>query len=134
VSNLKWVVGYGREIGWQMARWARLGVVGSGWWLPQFVTGLSVPCNGPFCACINGLGSCPPMGLSFGPNPAQNNFVSCRVWAVLFLRASCQPTRLGQAQMYSSSSGGTGTRVGGESKVAAFDWSSCPRYRVTCTN
>jgi hypothetical protein len=34
VRNLKWAVVCGREIGWQMVRWAGLVVVGSGGWLP----------------------------------------------------------------------------------------------------
>jgi hypothetical protein len=55
--------------------------------MQQCVTGLFVPCNGPFCALLNGPDSCPPLGLGFGPNPARNNFVSCCAWAVLFFFA-----------------------------------------------
>jgi hypothetical protein len=42
-----------------------------GWDAGFIITGLFVPGNGPFRALLNGPGSCPPMGLGFGPNPAR---------------------------------------------------------------
>jgi hypothetical protein len=93
---------------WQMARWA--GFIITRGHAVSFATGLFVPGNGPFRALLNGPGSCPPMGLGLAQTrpgascragPARNNFVSCRAWAVLFLRASCQPTKPGpNVQLY----------------------------------
>jgi hypothetical protein len=59
----------------------------------EFDSGLFVPVNGPFRACLNGPGSCPPVGLGLGPCTALNNFVPCHAWVVLFFRASCQPIK-----------------------------------------
>jgi hypothetical protein len=58
------------------------------------ISGLFVPINGPFRVCLNGPGSCPPVGLGVGPSTARCNG-PCRAWAVLFFRASCQPIKLG---------------------------------------
>jgi hypothetical protein len=75
-----------------------------------------VPVNGPIRICLNGPGSCPPVGLGVGPStarykyttgragPARPEIISCR--AVLgpnfffVLRART----LGPAQMYTSTS------------------------------
>ena len=37
----------------------------------EFNSGHFVPVNGPFRACLNGSGLCPPMGLGLGPSTAR---------------------------------------------------------------
>jgi hypothetical protein len=70
-----------------------------------------VPVNGLIRICLNGPGSCPPVGLGVGPStaqyngpagPARNNFVSCRAWAGLFFMLRAHT--LDPAQMYTSTS------------------------------
>jgi hypothetical protein len=68
------------------------------------ILGLFVPVNGPFRVCLNGSGSCPPVGLGVGQSttqcngPGRNNYVSCRAWAVFFFVLRARP--LGPDQMY----------------------------------
>jgi hypothetical protein len=40
-------------------------------WSREIILGLFVPVNGPFRVCLNGPGSCPPVGLGVGPSTAR---------------------------------------------------------------
>jgi hypothetical protein len=42
----------------------------------EFDLGLFMPVNGPFRACLNGPGSCPPVGLGLGPSTARPEIIS----------------------------------------------------------
>jgi hypothetical protein len=40
-------------------------------WSCEIILGLFMPVNGPFRVCLNGPGSCPPVGLGVGPSTAR---------------------------------------------------------------